>query len=248
MDPYKVLGVSPSATQEEIRAAYMALVKKYHPDRYQDSDLKKQAEDKMKQINAAYDLLTKKSSGSSGGYSQGSGGYTQGRPSGGYSQSSYGGYGSGTYGSGAYGPGYGPFGGFGSYGSYGQSAYGRQQSSYSGSYAAEFAKARSFINAGRIDEAEAVLSAVPLRNAEWHFLYGMCRYRRGEYAKAYEHINRACGMDPDNAEYRSALSSLRGAGGAGRTWTARGSDISCCGLCASALCANMMCNLCCRGH
>lgn len=244
MDPYKVLGVSPSATQEEIRAAYMALVKKYHPDRYQDSDLKKQAEDKMKQINAAYDLLTKKPSGS-GGYSQSSGGYSQGQSSGGYSQGSYGGYGTGGYG--GYGTGYGPFGGFGSWGSYGSSGS-RQQSSYSGGYAAEFARARSFINAGRISEAEAVLNAVPLRNAEWHFLYGMCRYRSGEYAKAYEHINRACQMDPDNAEYRSALSSLRGAGASGRTWTAQGSDISCCGLCASALCANMMCNLCCRGH
>ena len=64
MNPYQVLGVSPSASQEEIREAYMKLVKKYHPDRYQDSNLKKQAEDKMKQINAAYDMLTKKSSGS----------------------------------------------------------------------------------------------------------------------------------------------------------------------------------------
>ena len=72
MNPYEVLGVSPSASAEEIREAYMKLVKKYHPDRYQDSDLKKQAEDKMKQINAAYDQLTKKQNtggpGSSGAY------------------------------------------------------------------------------------------------------------------------------------------------------------------------------------
>ena len=34
MDPYKVLGVSPSATDDEIKTAYRNLVKKYHPDRY----------------------------------------------------------------------------------------------------------------------------------------------------------------------------------------------------------------------
>ena len=34
MNPYKVLGVSENATQDEIRAAYLSLVKKYHPDKY----------------------------------------------------------------------------------------------------------------------------------------------------------------------------------------------------------------------
>ena len=34
MDPYKELGVSPSASDEEIKTAYRNLVKKYHPDRY----------------------------------------------------------------------------------------------------------------------------------------------------------------------------------------------------------------------
>ena len=38
-DPYKVLGVSPSATDDEIKDAYRALVKKYHPDKFADSDL-----------------------------------------------------------------------------------------------------------------------------------------------------------------------------------------------------------------
>ena len=61
MNPYKVLGVSENATQEEIRAAYLALVKKYHPDKYTDNPLKELAGEKLKEINQAYELLTKAS-------------------------------------------------------------------------------------------------------------------------------------------------------------------------------------------
>ena len=59
MNPYKVLGVSETATQEEIRAAYLALVKKYHPDRYADGPLKEMAGEKLKEINRAYELIGK---------------------------------------------------------------------------------------------------------------------------------------------------------------------------------------------
>ena len=64
-NPYKTLGVSENASQEEIRAAYLALVKKYHPDKYRDNPLKELANEKLKEINEAYDVLTKKSSASS---------------------------------------------------------------------------------------------------------------------------------------------------------------------------------------
>ncbi|MCR5263917.1 MAG: J domain-containing protein [Clostridiales bacterium] len=59
-DPYKELGVSEDATDDEIKQAYRALVKKYHPDNYaSDPDLKQIAEDKMKAVNSAYDEIQK---------------------------------------------------------------------------------------------------------------------------------------------------------------------------------------------
>ena len=58
-NPYKVLGVNEDATNEEIRAAYLSLVKKYHPDKYTDPDMKQLANEKLKEINEAYDQLTK---------------------------------------------------------------------------------------------------------------------------------------------------------------------------------------------
>ena len=59
MNPYKVLGVSENASDEQIRAAYLQLVKKYHPDKYQDNPLKELAGEKLKEINEAYDMITK---------------------------------------------------------------------------------------------------------------------------------------------------------------------------------------------
>ncbi len=53
-DPYVVLGVSSNATDDEIKKAYRALAKKYHPDIHPD---KKLAEEKMKEINTAYDTI-----------------------------------------------------------------------------------------------------------------------------------------------------------------------------------------------
>lgn len=63
MNPYKVLGISEYATPEEIRAAYLSLVKKYHPDKYTDNPLKELAGEKLKEINQAYEMLTKKQGG-----------------------------------------------------------------------------------------------------------------------------------------------------------------------------------------
>ena len=72
-DPYKILGVSRDATDDEIKKAYRELAKKYHPDNYQDSGIAELAAEKMKQLNEAYDSILKERQGG-GGSSSHSGG------------------------------------------------------------------------------------------------------------------------------------------------------------------------------
>lgn len=63
MDPYKVLGVSRTATDEEIKRAYRDLARKYHPDNYINNPLADLAQEKMKEINKAYDYIQKERAG-----------------------------------------------------------------------------------------------------------------------------------------------------------------------------------------
>jgi len=81
-DPYKVLGVSRTATDDEIKKAYRELARKYHPDNYVGNPLADLVEEKMKEVNEAYDTIQKeRAEGGSAGtgaadpgaYSSGSG-------------------------------------------------------------------------------------------------------------------------------------------------------------------------------
>ena len=62
-DPYKTLGVSRDASDDEIKMAYRDLARKYHPDKYRDSDLADLAGEKMKEVNAAYEQIQAERSG-----------------------------------------------------------------------------------------------------------------------------------------------------------------------------------------
>lgn len=67
MNPYEVLGVEPGADEETVKKAYRALVRKYHPDKYVDNPLADLAAEKMKEINKAYDMITKGTASDSDG-------------------------------------------------------------------------------------------------------------------------------------------------------------------------------------
>ena len=153
-DPYQVLGVSRDATEEQVKAAYRELAKKYHPDNYADSPLADVANEKMQEVNAAYDAILKdiKNRGSSSSSSSSSqGGYNgnyQGGYQGGYRQQNTG------------------YGGYGGYGGFGGQGYG-----YGQAYGA-FADVRRMIQQNRLVEAEELLDGTPSgrRDGEWHFL------------------------------------------------------------------------------
>lgn len=77
-NPYDVLGVSPNASDDEVKRAYRDLTRKYHPDANVNNPLADLAEEKFKEVQEAYDTIMKEreqggsgSYGSSGGYQGG---------------------------------------------------------------------------------------------------------------------------------------------------------------------------------
>ncbi|MGN1031332.1 MAG: DnaJ domain-containing protein [Butyricicoccaceae bacterium] len=210
MDPYKVLGVSPSATDEEIKKAYRDLARKYHPDNYVNNPLADLAKEKMQEINEAYDMITKqrKNGGSSRG--QGYGGASSGY-GGGYNGGYQGGYQGNAYGGGA----------------------------YSGANASIYNQVRNAINVGNIGMAEELLSRVSDHDAEWHFLRGNVCYRKGWFDEAMQEINTAVQMNPNQMEYRRTQQMMAANGQYGGYRPMQSDDAcSCCAqmMCLNCLC------------
>ncbi|MDO4320902.1 MAG: J domain-containing protein [Lachnospiraceae bacterium] len=194
-NPYTVLGVPENASEEEIKKAYRALSRKYHPDANINNPNKEQAEEKFKEIQQAYQqIMREKENGGSyqsGGY-QGGGGY----------QGSQG---------------YGGFGGFGGFGGYG--GYGNTGSSGSGnsSWSEEDVRmqaAENYIRSRHFSEALHVLSEINQHNARWYYLSAMANSGQGNTVLAKDHAQKAVSMEPDNMVYRQFLQQMENGG----TW------------------------------
>lgn len=183
-DPYKVLGVSRNASEEEIKAAYKALVKKYHPDQYQGNPLAEFAEEKMAEINSAYDAVIEERRNGGSTYSYGNNGYSSG-------------YNSGSNG---YNSGSSDYNGGNAGGSYGGVDYMNIRRMIS---------AGNVTQADQILDTVPVES----RNGEWFFLKGNIAYSRGWLEEAYNYFGEACRLEPGNNEYNAAFSRMNQQGG-----------------------------------
>lgn len=221
-DPYKVLGVSPSASGEEITKAYRQLAKKYHPDVNHGNE---EAAKKMSEINAAYEQIK------SGNTSQNSSG-------GGYGgQGSYGNE-NNSSGEDPFGGGYNPFGGFDPFGGFGPFGNGQQQRrEYS-----EFNPVKNYLRAGYYEEALNVLANITDRSAEWYYYSAIANAGFGNQITALNHAKTAVQMEPNNPEYQRVLNQIQNGG---RVYQQQSQDFGmptininkiCFGICLARLC------------
>lgn len=182
-DPYKVLGVSKDATDDEIKRAYRELSRKYHPDANVNNPNKDKAEEMFKLVQQAYNqIMNEKKNGAYEDNPFGSGRYQD-----------FGGFG-----------GFGNFGSFGGFGDFNQS---RSNSSYSetDSY---YQAAANYINNRHFEEALNVLSNIADRSAKWYYYSAIANNGVGNNIIALDHAKTAASMEPDNMTYRRLLNTL----------------------------------------
>lgn len=112
----------------------------------------------------------------------------------------------------------------------------KYEGSYSGDAGERYAKIRTFINQGRINEASAVLATFPEseRGGEWYFLQGCVLLRYGKYADAGVCFDIACQHDPDNPEYQNAREKLRTRSSSHSSYTMSSSACDCIRCCCLA--------------
>ena len=234
-DPYEVLGIQRGATDEEIKKAYRAKCKRWHPDLNPNDPT---AEEHFKEVQAAYDAITKGDTGPqmNGGYGQQ--GYN---PYGSYQQS-YSQQNS-SYNSGFDGFGFDPFGfGFG-FGGYQQQG----GASYSGSDSPEMQAARNFVSNGRYAEARRVLDGMNNRSARWYYLSSLANQGLGKSIDALQDARRAVQLDPNNTEYQMHLRRMQNPGQTYRTQTTYAQPGGLMRWCWSMILLNLLCNCCCGG-
>ena len=214
-DPYKVLGVSPDASDEEIKQAYRRLAKKYHPD-LNPGDA--EAARHMQEINAAYDQIKDPQKADP---QQNSGGY------GGY----YNPYG-----------GFDPFEEFRRQAQqqYRQSGYERTKAGYQYQQAAE-----QYIRYRKYQEALNALENSEIKDARWYYLSAIAHNGLDHQITALEHIRKAVSMEPDNEEYLRALDIIEQGGKAYQEHAGNYRGFSMGGDPCTNLCLCYLCNICC---
>ena len=241
-NPYEVLGVPESASEEEIKKAYRALSRKYHPDANVNNPNKEKAEELFKEVQQAYQMIMDdREKGYTGGYDSygrrtGYGSSAQGSSYGwgGYAdpgRESYGGFG-----------GFGPFGGFGGFGNTAGNSYSETD--------VHLRAAANYINSGHYAEALRVLSDIPTREAQWYYYSALANAGAGNNVTAKEHARTAASMDPNNLQYANLASRLENGGnvyrGMGEFY---GNPLSDSGDWCTRLCiANLLCNCLCGGR
>ena len=187
-DPYKVLGVAPTASEEEIKKAYRKLSRLYHPDsNMTKSELeKKAAEEKFKAVQAAYeDIIDGKVN--PGVYRNSSS-----------SSSARSSYGRTYQGYGAGGTSY--------------SGYRRDTSSGYGETDSFIEAVASYISNGQLREARSLLDSLDpsLRNAKWYYYSALTYERTGNRTQAIYHARAAASMEPSNSQYSVLYDYLTG--------------------------------------
>lgn len=225
-DPYSVLGVSRSASDEEIKKAYRRLSRKYHPDANINNPHKEEAEAKFKEVQQAYQqIMDEREYGSASG--------------------SYGGNGQG----GEYGP-FGGFGGYGPFGGFGGSWTDGRQAGQETEEDVHLRAAANYIRSGHYKEALNVLDSIKEKSALWYFYSASANSGLGNNVTALEQAREAVRLEPENMQYQMLLQRLQNGG----TWYEQRQqypfgyggrfDTSCC---AKLCVANLLCNLCCSG-
>ena len=212
-DPFTVLGISSSATEDEIKAAYRKLAKKYHPD-LNPGDAA--AEKKMREVNEAYTHALQIRKGGGASSYRGSYGSSSGTSGTGYSGNPFG-YGRQDPGDpwhtryaerenssgnpfGSYG--FDPFAAF-----FGGASPHRDSAFRDRNYRhPDMHKAASLIRNRQYAEALQLLNRIPLHDADWHALYARADLGMGNRISALDHARSAASMSPGDAEYQQLLS------------------------------------------
>lgn len=238
-DPYQILGVPRSASDDDIKKAYKNLSRKYHPDANINNPNKELAEEKFKQVSQAYNQIMEERKH----------GYT-GSSYGGYGNSGAGGYSRGYGSSGGYGS-YGDFGGFGGFGGFGSfDGFGRDYGSANTGNTEDdmhLNAAYNYINSRHYAEALNVLNSISNRTAIWYYYSALANKGLGNNVQALEHARMAASMEPNNQRYRQLVNTLEGGG---QWYSSRQQDfggmpvIMCSNPLLTCCLLNSICNLC----